>query len=88
MLVPGLFGSLFLWLVWLLIELDVWLLAFAVQVFAHQVQYRIYALMRVMLAKASESRSILSQDPFEHLGSDSMLIHVPHLIDQLCVCHD
>ena len=88
MLVPGLFGSLFLWLVWLFIELDVRLLALAVKVFAHQVQYRIYALVRVMLAKAGESRSILSQDSFEHLRSDSMLIHVPHFIDQLCVCHD
>ena len=88
MLVPGLLGSFFFRLVRLFIKLHIGLLALTIKVFAHQVQNRVNALMWVMLAETCKGRSILTQDSFEHLRCHGMLIHVPHLINQLCVSHD
>ena len=88
MLIPSLFSRLLFRLIRLLIELDVRLLAFSIQVLTHQVQDGIDALMRVMLAEPSKGGRILPQDPLEHLRGHSMLIHVPHLINQFSVGHD
>ena len=43
--------------------------------------------MTIVLAESSESWRVLSKDTFKHVGSDRILVHVPHLVDELGVGH-
>lgn len=88
MVVPSLAGSFCLRLVGLLLRLNVRLLALAEQVLAQKVKDRVNALVRVVLTVASESWSILTKNALKHRWCYSVAVHVPHLIDELSICHN
>lgn len=86
-LVPGFFGSLFFRLIWFLVILHIRFFALAVQILSHQVKHCVNALVRVVLAEAGKSGSILSKNALEKLGSHRILVHIPHLVHQLRIRH-
>ena len=87
-LIPRLQGGFIFRLVTLLVQFNVGLLTFAIEVLTQEVQYRCDAFVAVMLAKALKLRRILTKNSFEHRWSHRRWVHVPHLINELGVGHD
>lgn len=88
MLIPSFSGCLFFGLVRLFIVFNVRLLALAVKIFAHQVQDSVDTFVRVVLPIAGKGRSIFSENTLEHLRSNCVLVHVPHLVYELRIGHN
>ena len=86
-LIPGFLSGLLLRLVRFLVILHIWLLTLAVKVLSHKVEYCVDALVRIVLAEACESGRVLSKDTLEELWGHIVLVHIPHLVDELGVGH-
>lgn len=87
MLVPCFFSNLLLRFALAFGVLHKRFLAFAVQVFAHQVQHCVDALMRVVLAISCELLGVLPENTLEEIRTDHVIGLVPHLINELCIGH-
>jgi hypothetical protein len=88
MLVPGLLSNVFLSLAIRIGVLNERFLTLPVEVFAHQVKDGVDALMRIVLAVATELLCVLSKDALEQVRSHNLIGLVPHLVDELGKGHD
>ena len=86
-LVPSFFCHFLLTFVFIVSVGDVRLFSFSVQIFTHQVQDRVNALVRIMLTVATELGRVFSQNSFKEVRPHNLIGLIPHLIDQLCVSH-